>query len=69
MQCPGGASPLLSAWFSKACCLCILNRAITQVWTQPLFSFVEERIFLKFPDALWMQKDLARCALPRTLPR
>ena len=32
-----------------------------QVWTQPLFGFVEQRIFLKFPDSTWMQKDLARC--------
>ena len=61
MQCPGGLSLSLSACFSKVCCLCVLSRAIMQVWTQPLFSFVEERIFLKFPDALWMQKDLARC--------
>jgi len=36
-----------------------------QVWTQPLFSFVEERIFMRFPDALWMQKDLAACAPAR----
>ncbi|KAK9823051.1 hypothetical protein WJX81_004074 [Elliptochloris bilobata] len=34
------------------------------VWTQPLFSFVEQRIFMNFPNAMWMQKDLASFYVP-----
>ena len=34
----------------------------SQVWTQPLYSFVEEHLFKRFPNAHWLQKDLARCA-------
>ena len=47
---------------AKACREGGLTGAVMQVWTQPLFSFVEERIFLKFPNATWMQKDLTRRA-------
>lgn len=59
--CNAQADPPCPTHFWEICCVGDLISAISQVWTQPLFSFVEERIFLKFPDATWMQKDLARC--------
>ena len=63
------AGPLRSSTPGRAALLAPMNPTpsggAAQVWTQPLFSFVEERTFMRFPDALWMQKDLAACAPAR----